>query len=398
MKKIVKSILVSSLLVLNGVSYAQEVENLTEPTKAVYELIQKHNLEQVDFDYVKKAIGNGNRNSATSVLIDARPEIKYQRGTIPSSLNIPDTNFDEYYSVLKDVPKDKELIIYCGGYNCTKSAIVASKLKEKGHNKVKVYSAGEPEWNKKSYLEIDVTTTKVYQEKNSALLVDARPYVKYLQETIPGAVSIPDTNLDKLIGRFPINKKEKIVVFCGGYECEKSHIIANKLISLGYSDVTVFAGGLPEWKKAELGTTASTKTKKDEESKEVKKEKFSKNGLKLGSDEGSVDGEWLKKLILENKVPDFIQLVNVTAPNEFETGHLKGSINIEASKLNAKELYEKLPKNKTIVFNCTAGGRSIDAWTKLKSNKFDISEIYYLDANITCKGTECKIEVNEPLE
>ena len=42
MKKIVKSILVSSLLVLNGVSYAQEVENLTEPTKAVYELIQKH--------------------------------------------------------------------------------------------------------------------------------------------------------------------------------------------------------------------------------------------------------------------------------------------------------------------------------------------------------------------
>ena len=131
MNKIVKSIVVSSLLVLGGVSYAQEVENLTEPTKAVYELIQKYNLEQVDFDYVKKAIGNGNRNSATSILIDARPEIKYQRGTIPSSLNIPDTMFDEYYSVLNDIPKDKELIIYCGGYNCTKSAIVASKLKEK---------------------------------------------------------------------------------------------------------------------------------------------------------------------------------------------------------------------------------------------------------------------------
>ncbi len=112
---------------------------------------------------------------------------------------------------------------------------------------------------------------KFIKKKNSALLVDARPYVKYLQETIPGAVSIPDTNLQKLIGRFPINKEEKIVVFCGGYECEKSHIVADKLISLGYSDVTVFAGGLPEWKKAELETTASTKTKKDEESKDVKK-------------------------------------------------------------------------------------------------------------------------------
>ena len=38
----------------------------------------------------------------------------------------------------------------------------------------------------------------------------------------------------------------------------------------------------------------------------------------------------------------------LTAPNEFETGHLKGSINIEASKLNAKELYEKLPKTKLL--------------------------------------------------
>lgn len=396
MKKIVKSILVSSLLVLNGVSYAQEVENLTEPTKAVYELIQKHNLEQVDFDYVKKAIGNGNRNSVSSILIDARPEIKYQRGTIPSSLNIPDTNFEEYYNILKDAPKDKELIVYCGGYNCTKSPTVAKLLRDKGHKNVKVYSAGEPEWAKKSYLEIDTSVVKVYQENNSAFIVDARPYVKFLQETIPGAISIPDTELDKLIGRFPINKNEKIVIFCGGFSCEKSHIIANKLISLDYKDVTVYAGGLPAWKESGLGTTANAKVKKEE--KTEKKEQFSKNGMKLGVDEGSVDGEWLKKLILEDKVPEFIQIVDVTAPNEFKNGHIKGAINIEAAKLTAEELISKLPKGKTIIFNCTAGGRSIEAWAKLKAKKFDISEIYYLDANISCKGNDCKIDVNEPLE
>jgi hypothetical protein len=33
-----------------------------------------------------------------------------------------------------------------------------------------------------------------------------------------GSISIPDTNLDKLIGRFPIDKNEKIVVFCAGYD------------------------------------------------------------------------------------------------------------------------------------------------------------------------------------
>lgn len=396
MKRVLKNSVLISFLLFNGIAYSQELESLNKPTEAVYELIKKYNLEEVDFNYVKSAIGNGNRNSVSSILIDARPEIKYQRGTIPSSLNIPDTNFDEYYNILKDIPKDKELIVYCGGYNCTKSPTVAKLLRDKGHKNVKVYSAGEPEWAKKSYLEIDTSVVKVYQENNSAFIVDARPYVKFLQETIPGAISIPDTELDKLIGRFPINKNEKIVIFCGGFSCEKSHIIANKLISLDYKDVTVYAGGLPAWKESGLGTTANAKVKKEEKSQ--KKEQFSKNGMKLGVDEGSVDGEWLKKLILEDKVPEFIQIVDVTAPNEFKNGHIKGAINIEAAKLTAEELISKLPKGKTIIFNCTAGGRSIEAWAKLKAKKFDISEIYYLDANISCKGNDCKIDVNEPLE
>ena len=391
-----KSLILSAFILASIQSFSVEVENISAPTEAVLALINKYELEQVDFNYVKKAINQGTRNSVNAILIDARPEIKYQNGTIPSSLNIPDTKFEEYYSVLKDIPMQKELIVYCGGYNCTKSPIVAQKLKDKGYTNVKIYSGGEPEWRKLSYLEIDTLAIKVYQEKNSAFIVDARPYSKFLQETIPGAISIPDTSLAKLLGRFPINKSEKIVIFCGGYNCEKSHIIANKLISLDYEDVMVFAGGLPSWKERGLKTTAASYAEKDDEVAIVK-DSFSKNGLKRGSDEGSVDGEWLKKQILENKVPSYIQIVDVTTPNEFKTGHIKGAINIEASKLSAKELLEKLPKNKTIVFNCTAGGRSIDAWSKLNDEKLDISEIYYFDANISCKDNNCKIDVNEPL-
>ncbi len=391
-----KSLILSAFILASIQSFSVEVENISVPTEAVLALINKYELEQVDFNYVKKAINQGTRNGVNAVLIDARPEIKYQNGTIPSSLNIPDTKFEEYYSVLKDIPMQKELIVYCGGYNCTKSPIVAQKLKDKGYTNVKIYSGGEPEWRKLSYLEIDTLAIKVYQEKNSAFIVDARPSSKFLQETIPGAISIPDTSLVKLLGRFPINKSEKIVIFCGGYNCEKSHIIANKLISLDYEDVMVFAGGLPSWKERGLNTTAASYAEKDDEVAIVK-DSFSKNGLKRGSDEGSVDGEWLKKQILENKVPSYIQIVDVTTPAEFKNGHLQGAINIEASKLTAKELLEKLPKNKTIVFNCTAGGRSIDAWSKLNDEKLDISEIYYFDANISCKDNNCKIDVNEPL-
>ena len=251
-----KSLILSAFILASIQSFSVEVENISAPTEAVLALINKYELEQVDFNYVKKAINQGTRNSVNAILIDARPEIKYQNGTIPSSLNIPDTKFEEYYSVLKDIPMQKELIVYCGGYNCSKSPIVAQKLKDKGYTNVKIYSGGEPEWRKLSYLEIDTLAIKVYQEKNSAFIVDARPYSKFLQETIPGAISIPDTSLAKLLGRFPINKDEKIVIFCGGYNCEKSHMIANKLVSLDYKNVMVYAGVLPSWRERELNTTA----------------------------------------------------------------------------------------------------------------------------------------------
>ena len=116
--------------------------------------------------------------------------------------------------------------------------------------------------------------------------------------------------------------------------------------------------------------------------------------IKLGEDEGTVDGEWFKANI--GKLPN-IQIVDVRNPKEFKAGHLKGAINIEAEKLKAKELYAKLPKDKTIVFNCVSGSRAMEAWMKLNDSKLDISAIYYFDANIDCKGTKCKIEINEPL-
>ena len=396
MKKVVSSLLVASLLGFSVNLFAQTGE-LKEPTPAVLELIKKHKLEQVNFDYVKKIIGNGSRGAVEAILVDARPELKYQKGTIPSSINIPDTNFEEFYSKYDFLSKDKnkEIIVYCGGFGCEKSPIVADLLNKKGHKNVKVYSAGEPEWGNKSYLEVGTVVIKSYLENNSALLVDARPNAKFMQETILGSISIPDTEFDKLVGRFPINKDEKIVTFCAGFDCEKSNIVAEKLYNLGYKNVSVYAGGLPEWKKAGLATTAGAK--KVEEKPKEKKLEFSKNGVKLGADEGTVDGEWLKALIIDNKVPENIQIVNVLNKKEFDKGHIKGSINIEAEKLNAKELYEKLPKNKTIVFHCAAGSRSLEAWLKLKKDNIDISEIFYFDANVNCKEDNCKIDVNEPL-
>ena len=258
--KLLSAIALSVALLFSGCAFSEASaptakKELHEPTARVAKLIKKYDLKIVDFDYTKKAIGNGTRKGAKALLVDARPEKKYLKSTIPSSINIPDTAFDKYFPQMKDVPKDKEIIVFCGGWHCGKSPKVAGMLKEKGYTNVKLYQAGEPEWKKNYYVEVGTPVVASAMKKNSALLIDARPYKKFLGATIPGSLSIPDTKVDELQGRFPVDKNTPIITYCGGYHCGKSHAVARKLLSLGYTNVKVYAAGVPGWKKAGMPTT-----------------------------------------------------------------------------------------------------------------------------------------------
>ena len=387
----------SFVVLLHNVAWAsQEQSGLHAPAPAVQKLIDKFNLEVVDFAYVQQMIGNGTRKGAKATLIDARPNAKYIKGTIPSSYSIPDTEFETYYSQVAELDKAREMIVFCGGWKCGKSPKVAGMLQEKGFTNVKVYQAGEPEWRGKSYLEVDTAVVEAAQKKNSALLLDARPYKKFLQATIAGSLALPDTEFDTLSGRLPVDKSGKIIAFCGGYGCGKSHKIAKILLKKGYTNVQVYAGGLPRWKEAGLATTGSAASKKP--TAEPVERKVGANGIKPGVDEGTVDGEWFHGLLTANALPDNVVIVDVTPPEDFAHGHLSQAINIHAEALSAAELLKELLKDKVVVFNCTSGARALEAWIKLFEAKVDVSNVYYFDANITCdKESQCTIEVNEPL-
>ncbi|MDD3324067.1 MAG: rhodanese-like domain-containing protein [Sulfurospirillaceae bacterium] len=397
--KIISVVTLVAGLILGGcaATEAKVAQMASGPTPHVKELIEKHKLSVVDYAYTKTAIGNGTRSGAKALLIDARPNPKYLSGTIPSSLNIPDTQIDKYIGQLDKTPKDKEIIVYCGGWDCEKSPIVAGHLKSKGFTNVKLYQAGEPEWAAKSYLEVGTPVVEGAFKKNGALLIDARPYAKTLQESIPGAIYMNDEDMPKLMGRFPADKNTPIITFCAGYECHKSHVVANKLFELGYKKVSVYAGGLPAWKQAKLQTTAGAK-KAESVKAEAPKKDASIDGVKLGADEGTVDGEWLKTAIMSNKIPANIVIVDVRNETEFASGHIGGAINLEAGKMKAEEFYAKLPKGKVIIFNCATGGRAMEARMKLEEAKLDISKVLYFDANIKCDTSgKCEIKVNEPL-
>ena len=375
---------------------AAKPEAMVKPAPKVQMLIEKFKLEVVDFDYTYKAIGNGTRKGAKALLIDARPAKMYAGKTIPSSINIPDTEFDKYVGQLDNVAKDKEILVFCGGWDCGKSPKVAGMLKKKGFTNVKLYQAGEPEWKVKSYPEIGTSVVKNAMETNGALIIDARPYKMFLGATIPGAISIPDTEMDALMGRFPADKNTKIVTFCGGFECGKSHKVARKLLALGYKDVSVYAGGMPAWKEAGLKTTGGGASKVAAAPVASDKPPFL-GPIKKGGDVGSVDAKWF--LANYKNMPAGVTIVDVRTTGERQSGFIPGTQHVSFEENKPAEFIAKLPKEGYVIFHCAAGGRSMEALDMVKAQKYEgAMRTVYLDAGVKCAGNDCKITPNDPLD
>jgi rhodanese-related sulfurtransferase len=361
-----------------------------KPSQGVQKLINKYNLEVVDYTYTRSKLGNGMRSGAKAIFIDSRPEAKYKARTIPSSINIPDTHFKDFVGQLDKTPKDAELLVYCGGWECGKSPKVAGMLQEMGFTNVKLYQAGEPEWIQIDYAEVGTSVVKAAFDKNDALLIDARPYPKFIGETIPGAIAIPDTELDKLKGRLPVDKSTKIITFCAGYECHKSHAVAQELIKMGYTDVSNYSAGLPGWKKAGYKTTKGG----DVNLGGVELSKPFMGPVKKGLDIGSVDGDWFNEVY--KNLPKGVTIVDVRRADEREAGFLPNSVHASIEENSTEEFLAKLPKEGYIIFHCAAGGRAMEAQAKAKEGGFD--NAVYLDAGVKCKGSECTFTINEPLD
>jgi rhodanese-related sulfurtransferase len=86
-----------------------------------------------------------------------------------------------------------------------------------------------------------------------ALFLDARPRDFWRMSRIPGALSLPDEGFDKAFPEVEerLRRASTIVVYCSGYGCEASHIVARKLREKGFA-AAVLDEGLPAWEDAKL--------------------------------------------------------------------------------------------------------------------------------------------------
>ncbi len=123
-------------------------------------------------------------------------------------------------------------------------------------------------------------TLKVAQEKTATLdeiarlvslgpdkgnfeLVDSRPLFRYNEGHIPGAISIPDTEFDKLSWKLPKEKDKEIIFYCAGFYSCMGITSPGKTDKLGYSKVRIFSDGLYGWKKAGYLVLSSVQSLKE---------------------------------------------------------------------------------------------------------------------------------------
>jgi rhodanese-related sulfurtransferase len=87
-----------------------------------------------------------------------------------------------------------------------------------------------------------------------ALSVDARIPEMYREGHLPGAVSLPLSEVDAALPAFQrqVPAEKTLIVYCSGYGCSDSFDLGVILRRSGYADVRVFEGGLPQWQDAGL--------------------------------------------------------------------------------------------------------------------------------------------------
>ena len=94
---------------------------------------------------------------------------------------------------------------------------------------------------------VPVEEAKAWLDRG-ALFVDARPRDFWRMSRIPGAVSLPEEDFEDAFATVEplLRQNLSIIVYCSGYGCESSHIVARQLRERGYPAV-ILDEGLPAW-------------------------------------------------------------------------------------------------------------------------------------------------------
>lgn len=100
---------------------------------------------------------------------------------------------------------------------------------------------------------IDTETLRAWQlQGRKFLLVDTLPEQSFAKGHLPGAVNIVS---DEILQRAPEilpDRNATVVVYCASAACKRAGLSAERLASLGYTQVRHYVGGKKAWVDAGL--------------------------------------------------------------------------------------------------------------------------------------------------
>ena len=92
--------------------------------------------------------------------------------------------------------------------------------------------------------------------RKQGIIIDARNDVAYQRGHVPGALSLPYERFAVCYGKLkPLleaDKNQPITIYCNGGGCGSSEEEHKKFVNMGYTRVSVFAGGWVAWQQAKL--------------------------------------------------------------------------------------------------------------------------------------------------
>lgn len=98
-------------------------------------------------------------------------------------------------------------------------------------------------------VDADELRQRLGSETERPVLVNALAREAFEEQRIPGSISIPAADALR-IAPDVLAADQPVVVYCASRSCTASPTLAQKLVDIGFTDVTDFEGGIDEWERA----------------------------------------------------------------------------------------------------------------------------------------------------
>jgi rhodanese-related sulfurtransferase len=302
-----------------------------------------------DYAFVSKLVEQGPEKGGYT-LIDSRPLVRFQEGTIPTAIHLPFIGFDKFADRLPKA-KDSLIVFFCGGITCTLSPNSLLKVQKMGYTNLRVYREGEPEWKTRNYL---VTTPgfvkAAYLDRDIPhVMIDARSAEDATSGHVKGAVSVPAGQEKAITKSLPAAKLKAPIIVYDGRGGEQAVTVAKALIKAGQQNVMVMNGGMIGWQTAGYAMESGVPAAKT---------------IAYAPKPRAGSIPMAEFTTLAKATPADVLILDVRNPDEAKDGVIKGSVLIPDEELQAR--MAELPKNKRIVTHCLTGIRAEMAYHKLK--------------------------------